>query len=350
MNRHFQIQERMVGEGQPCFVIAEAGVNHNGRLATALKLVATAASAGADAVKFQTFRASEIAAASAPCAAYQQTHSGRNSTQRSMLRKLELSRADFLALSRECEALGIRFLSTPFDFSSADLLNELGVWAFKISSGDMNNHPFLEHVASFRKPMIVSTGMANLAEVKDAVDCLKGAGCNNLVLLHCVSCYPAPPNQANLRAMDRLREEFNVPVGYSDHTLGDAVAVAAVARGACVIEKHLTLRRSMTGPDHAASMTPAAFAILVKRIREIESSLGNGEKSPVEAEANVAAVARKSIHAARNIAVGEIIGPEMLSYLRPAGGIPPDAWRKLLGRRVLEPLSQGERIRMDVLA
>lgn len=348
MKNFISLRNRRVGADFPCFVIAEAGVNHNGDINIARRLVEVAAASGADAVKFQTFSAEQMASAKAPLAAYQR-RTRKESTQRDMLQQLELTANEFGELARECRSRGIFFLSTPFDPESADLLADIGVDAFKISSGDMDNFPLLERITSFGKPMIVSTGMADMRAVHATVSFLKTLDFEDFALLQCVSCYPAELRQVNLRVMDRLQREFGCPVGYSDHTLGETAAIAAVARGACILEKHLTLRTSMPGPDHAMSMDPSAFANLVRCIRDTELALGVEEKNPDADEAHVAMVVRKSIHAARDLAAGESISAEMLRCLRPAGGIPPSAWHKVIGRALARPVAAGARLSFEDL-
>jgi N-acetylneuraminate synthase/N,N'-diacetyllegionaminate synthase len=265
------IAGRPVGAGAPVFFIAEAGVNHNGDPTLAHRLIEVAASAGADAVKFQTFRTEALVSRHAPKAPYQVETTGAAESQLEMLRKLELSRETFGSLAEACRKRGILFLSSPFDLASADDLESLGVAAFKTGSGELTNLPLLEHLAAKRKPIIVSTGMATLEEVATAVSAVGGRA--PLALLHCVSAYPAPPEETNLRAMDTLRARFDCPVGFSDHTPGLTVSVAAVALGATIIEKHFTVDRSLPGPDHRASLDPAELTALVAAVREVEASL-----------------------------------------------------------------------------
>ena len=284
---------RAIGAGHQCFVIAEAGVNHNGDVKLARALVDAAIAAGADAVKFQTFRAEQLVTADAPKADYQQHTTGSDESQLAMLKRLELDEHSHRELLAYCGAKRILFLSTPFDETSADFLESLDVAAFKLPSGEVTNLPFLRHVARKHKPIILSTGMATLSEVSHAVDAIWQEGNRSLVLLHCVSNYPADPADSNLRAMATLGDAFGVPAGFSDHTMGDAMALAAVALGARVIEKHLTLDRALPGPDHQASMEPDAFRQMVERIHDVESGLGTGRKQPVAREAAVARVARK---------------------------------------------------------
>jgi len=332
------IAGRLIGPGQPCFIVAEAGVNHNGELASAKRLVDAAVAARADAVKFQTFRATRLATARAPKAPYQQQRTGSEESQVDMLRRLELSPAAHLELADYCRKRGIVFLSTPFDGESADLLDELGVAAFKISSGDLTNLPFLAHVARKGKPMIISTGMSTLNEVEAAVRAAQAARAPGLVLLHCVSSYPADPASVNLRAMRTMADAFRLPVGYSDHTLGIDVALAAVALGACLLEKHLTLDQRLPGPDHAASIEPDAFAALVRGARLVESALGDGRKAPTAAEGDVAAVARKSLVAAQDIPSGTTLTEALIAIKRPGTGLPPTMLGRVIGRRARQDI------------
>src|SRR5690606_33903649 len=291
----FRIGTRRIGPGQPVFIIAEAGVNHNGRLDLAHRLVDAAADAGADAVKFQTFRAERIASASAPRAKYQVASDSGDQSQVEMLKALELEPGDFRELAEHARERGLVFLSTPFDSESVDLLATLPVPAYKIGSGDLTNMPLLQRVAALGLPVILSTGMATLGEVEEALTWLRQAGDPPVALLHCTSAYPAPYDALNLRAMETLRQAFGCPVGYSDHSLGIEVPVAAVAIGACILEKHLTLDRSLPGPDHAASLEPAEFSLMVQAIRHIEVALGSPVKAPQPVEEDVRLAARKSI-------------------------------------------------------
>lgn len=341
------IAGREVGPGCPCFVIAEAGVNHNGRLDLALQLVGAAAEAGADAVKFQTFKAARLATAAAPKAAYQAD--GTAESQLEMLTRLELREEWHAPLMERARRAGILFLSTPFDEASADFLESLDLPAFKVSSGELVNLPFLEHLAAKGRPLVVSTGMASLADVEAAVRAVRGAGDPPLALLHCVSCYPADPASVNLRAMDTLARAFALPVGYSDHTLGMEVPLAAVALGACIVEKHLTLDASLPGPDHRASAEPAELARLVRGIRAVESALGDGRKLPAAEEAEIAAVARKSLVAARDLAAGEVLTRETLAVRRPGTGLPPAMVSFLLGRTLRRSVPSGTPLSLELL-
>lgn len=334
------------------FVIAEAGVNHNGDLGLAFDLIDVAAEAGADAVKFQTFDPGLLATAAASKAAYQAAATGEGESQLDMLRRLALGADDFVALDRRCRERGIRFMSTAFDPASFDLLAGFDMPAVKIPSGDVTDAPMLLRAARLRRPMIVSTGMATLGEIETALSIIahgltrddeptgrddfaaayfdpeaRRALARHVTLLHCVTDYPAAPGIVNLKAMDTLAAAFGLTVGYSDHTLGTAVAVAAVARGARVIEKHFTLDRAMDGPDHAASLEPGELADLVRSIRAVEAALGDGAKVPSAPEIANRAIVRRSLVAARPIAAGTRLAAADIIAKRPAGGRPPiDLW------------------------
>ena len=330
-------------------MIAEGGVNHNGDLELARRLMDAAREAGADAIKFQTFRAERLVTSTAPRAAYQR-ETGEPSSQLEMLRKLELSERAHVELWRHGREVGLPVLSTPFDERSADFLQRLGMGATKVGSGELTNLPFLEHIAAKGLPMLVSTGMATLGEVEQAVHAIRRAGNPPLVLLQCTSRYPAPPAEANLRVMDTLRAAFGVPVGYSDHTRGNDVALAAAARGACVIEKHFTLDRRLPGPDHAASAEPDQFAALVRSIRTVEAALGHGRKEPSPREAEIAAVARRSLVTARDMDAGERIDAGALEIKRPGTGLPPARAEHVIGRRLGRPLPAGTPLTWEALS
>jgi len=339
-----------IGDGAPCFVIAEAGVNHNGDLGLAKKLVDAAAAAGADAVKFQTFTADRLAAPSAPKAAYQRATTGAAESQLDMLRRLELSHAAHRELLAHCERQGILFMSSAFDEESADFLaDDLGVALFKVPSGELTNLPFLAHLARTRRPLVVSTGMATLDEVDAAVRTITTAGTRDLVLLHCVSNYPAAPADVNLRAMATMAAAFGVPVGYSDHTLGLEVALASVALGARALEKHFTLDRTLPGPDHRASLEPDDLAALVRGVRAVEASLGHGRKEPAASEADTAAAARKSVVAARDIPAGTRLTTDAITLRRPGTGLPPSMAPAVVGRTAARDIPAGTLIAREML-
>lgn len=345
-----EIAGRKVGPDSPCFIIAEAGVNHNGDLDLAHHLIDIAAEAGADAVKFQTFKTERVISKGAPKARYQLETTGSNESQFDMVKRLELPAEAFGQLMAHCEERNILFLSSPFDEESADLLAELGVAAFKVPSGEITNLPFLIHLARYGKPMIMSTGMAYLGEVETAVHTIQQADNQELVLLHCVSNYPAEPADVNLRAMLTMARAFNLPVGYSDHTPGTEIALAAVALGACVIEKHFTSDNTLPGPDHRASLEPQELAELVRGIRTVESSLGHGRKEPASSEANTASVARKSLVAARDIPAGTSLTEELIAIKRPGTGLPPAMRRDLIGRLVRVDVPEDTLLTLEMLA
>ena len=332
------------------FVIAEAGINHNGDIKLARQLIEVAAEAGADAVKFQTFKAERLVTPSAPKADYQLQTTDVGESQLEMLRHLELSTEAYQELISYCQDQKILFLSTPFDEESADFLDELGVVALKISSGEITNLPFLAHIARKNKPMIISTGMAYLGEVETAVRTIEETGNQDLILLHCLSNYPADPGEVNLRAMQTLTTAFGLPVGYSDHTQGIEVAIAAVALGACVLEKHFTLDRNLPGPDHHASLEPDELTKLVRSIRTVEKAMGHGRKEPAASEANTAAVARKSLVAVLDIPAGSNLREELITIKRPGTGLPPLAWPYLVGRTVRKDIPAGTLLSLDMLS
>lgn len=322
-----------IGPERPSFIVAEAGINHNGSLELAHKLVDAAAAANVDAVKFQTFRADTIATRYAPKADYQMCLTDPSESQFEMLRKLELSREAHVELMNHCRDVGILFMSTPFDEESADLLEVLGIEAFKIPSGELTNLAFLAHVAGKHKPMIIATGMAHLCEVESAVFVMEDHGNTDLILLHCVSNYPAYPTEVNLRAILTLNRAFRLPVGYSDHTLGNEVALAAIALGACVLEKHFTLDRGLPGPDHQVSAEPAELSQLVKGIRTVEKALGDGRKRPCDSESKTANMVRRSLVAAVDILEGTILSEELIALKRPGTGLPPAVKPFFIGRK-----------------
>jgi N,N'-diacetyllegionaminate synthase len=315
-------------------VIAEAGVNHNGDSVVAKRLVDAAVMAGADLVKFQTFTAAGLATRSAGKAEYQRRGDDDAESQLEMLRRLELSRAMHEELIAHCRMRNIGFLSTAFDLDSIDMLVELGLQRFKVPSGELTNLPYLRHIGRLRRPLIVSTGMATLAEVAAAIAVLEEAGTERaqIVALHCTTEYPTPMRDVNLRAMLTMREALGVHIGYSDHTRGIEVAVAAVALGACVIEKHLTLDRHMPGPDHQSSLEPAELQAMVTAIRNIECALGDGIKQPSECERDNRLIVRKSIVAAQPIAQGERFTKDNLTVKRPGTGLSPMRLDEVLGR------------------
>lgn len=330
--------DRLAGVG-PTWLIAECGVNHNGDPALAHNLVDAAADAGADAAKFQTFRPDLVTSERARLAEYQ-ARGAAGSTQRQLIEGLVLPEGAWKELAAHASERGLAFVSTAFDLPSLDLVTELGVPFFKVGSGDLTNLPFLREVAARGRPVLVSTGMATMEEVEDAVEAVAEAPL--IVLLHCVSSYPAPSAEANLLAIRTMRERFRVPVGWSDHTIGVVTALGAVALGASVLEKHLTLDPHLPGPDHAASADPEDLAEYVRLVRELEAALGDGAKRPMPAEQDVREVARRSWHAARDLPVGTVLREGDVVALRPASGIPPSVL--IVGRRVVRPLAAGDPI------
>ena len=326
-------------------IIAEAGVNHNGSLDLAKRLVDRAKECGADIVKFQTAKLGSLVTKFAPMAEYQKENTGIEESQKNMLSRLLLSFEDFLGLSEYCRNVGIKFLSTPFDIDSIHFLNSLqDIW--KIPSGEITNYPYLVEIAKTGKDIILSTGMSTLDEVDAALEVLKVNGAGKITLLHCTTDYPASPEDVNLRAMLTMKEHCGCPVGYSDHTQGIEVSVAAVALGAEVIEKHFTLDKTMEGPDHKASLEPNELRAMVKAVRNIERALGNGLKVPSESEKMNIEVARKSIIAARDIRKGEIFTEENLTTKRPGTGICPMMWNEILGTEARRDFMEDELIKI----
>ena len=316
-------------------IIAEAGVNHNGSIELAKSLIYQAAKAGANIVKFQTFTAKSLVTQSASKAAYQLETTKPDESQEEMIGKLELSEKMHVELIQECEKYDIRFASTGFDEASVDLLIELGAEFLKIPSGEITNLPYLRHAGSKELPIIISTGMASLQEVADALSVLESSGTprNQITVLHCNTEYPTPIEDVNLNAMLTMREEFGIDVGYSDHTLGIEVPIAAVAMGATVIEKHFTLDRAMPGPDHAASLEPDELKQMVKSIRNIEKAMGNGVKKPSKSEKKNIEIARKSIVASQEIMKGDFLTKDNLAVKRPGSGISPMEWDHVIGQK-----------------
>jgi N,N'-diacetyllegionaminate synthase len=338
------------GAGGRIFIVAEAGVNHNGDPALARLLVDAAVESGADAVKFQTFRVDALLTRGAPKAGYQVETTGAGESQREMLARLELATAVLAELRDRAAKRGLTFFSAPFDAESADVLDKLGVTLFKVPSGEITNLPLLRHLASKGRPIILSTGMSSLDEVEQAVAAIRAAGNPPLAVLHCLSAYPAPAAEVNLRAMDTLAARCGCPVGFSDHTLGIEIAVAAAARGAVIIEKHLTLDKTLPGPDHRASLDPVEFAAMVRAIRAVESALGDGTKRPMPSELDTRRVARKSLVAARALRAGARLGAGDVLIKRPGTGISPADLDKAIGRPLARDIAADEVIGWEALA
>ena len=349
MRHHIKIGKKSIGPEDPCFIIAEAGVNHNGDITLAKKLIDVAVEAGADAVKFQTFKTENVVTPTAEKAEYQKATTGATESQYEMIKRLELSETDFWELSEYAKGAGIIFLSTPFDEESVDLLDQIGVPAFKIPSGEITNYPLLKKIAQKSKPIILSTGMATLGEVEGALNHLKMHGAEEIVLLHCTTSYPAPIASVNLRAMETLRCAFRVPVGYSDHTEGITIPIAAAAMGARAIEKHFTLDRTLPGPDHRASLEPGELAAMVKAVRDVELARGSGVKCPTEEEEVIKRVARKSVVAKRDIRAGDILTEGDLAIKRPGTGIEPKYFDAVVRRRAKVSIQRDQVIRWDMI-
>ena len=329
------------------FIIAEAGVNHNGSLDLAYQLIDVAKDAVADAVKFQTFKAENVVSRLADKAEYQKKTTGSNESQFEMIKKLEISFDDFIKLKKYCDKKGIMFLSTPFDHQSIDFLYDL-IDIYKIPSGEIINHPYLKHIAAKNKPIIMSTGMAELGEVEEAINTILSVNSKaKISLLHCTTNYPTPYEEVNLKAMQTLAVAFKLPVGYSDHTLGIEVPVAAVAMGAKIIEKHFTLDKKFSGPDHKASLEPSELREMVKAIRNIEMALGDGIKKPNKSEIEIMKVARRSLITTRDIRVGETIKESDIAIKRPGIGILPKFKEIVIGMKLINDIRQDEPFRWE---
>jgi len=345
--KRVEIGGRMIGPGYPCFIVAEAGVNHNGSITLAKKLIDAAKAAGADAVKFQAFKTERIVTKTAERAEYQKVAGG--GSQYNLLKKLELSGDEFEELAKYARRKKIIFLATPFDEESTDLLEKLRVPAFKVSSGEITNFPLLKHIAKKRKPIIMSTGMSTIAEIREAIRVLGSGGAKDIVLLHCVSDYPAKVEEVNLKAMETLRRTFKLPVGFSDHTLGITVPIAAATLGAVVIEKHFTLDKRLPGPDHKASLEPSEFEDMVTGIREVEKALGDGIKRPTKGEDAIKKAIRRSIVAKINISKGTVITMEMLELKRPGTGLGSEYFKKVIGKKARKNIMADELIAIEKL-
>ena len=326
-------------------IIAEAGVNHNGDMSIARKLIDAAADAGVDYVKFQTFKTENLVSADAPTAEYQKSATNENS-QFAMLKRLELSETQHLELIDYCQKKGVKFLSTAFDLDSIDLLARLNLDLWKIPSGEITNYPYLAKIAHFGQPIVMSTGMCNNDDIQNAINALleNGAKKDSITILHCNTQYPTPFEDVNLKAMNTIAADFNIDIGYSDHTTGIEVPIAAVALGATIIEKHFTIDRNMEGPDHKASLEPHELKAMVSAIRNIEKALGNGYKQPSASETPNKHVARKSIVAKREISKGEILSEDNITVKRPGNGINPMRWNEVIGTQAIRSFSHDELI------
>jgi N-acetylneuraminate synthase/N,N'-diacetyllegionaminate synthase len=345
----FKIGDRTVGNGEKAYIIAEAGVNHNGDIDLAKRLVDEAKAANADAVKFQTWKTELVISREAPKAEYQITDAGETENQFDMVKKLELSDDNFREIEEHCRKVGITFLSTPFDEYSVDLLESLRVPAYKVSSTDTNNPFMLSKIAATGKPIILSTGMSDLDQIDWAISYLSGKGVKELILLQCTTSYPAEHRTLNVSAMPLLRERYSVPVGLSDHSSGIVAPIVAVSLGACVIEKHFTLDKTLPGPDHKASLSPAELSELVIAVRLAESTLGNPEKEIMKNEVEISKVARRSIFSSREIMKGELIAEGMITAKRPGTGISPMRFEEVVGKRANRKIAADQMLEWEML-
>lgn len=340
MKKVININKTKISNNSPCFIIAEGGVNHNGNKELALELVREAKKVGADCIKFQTFKAESVVTKEAPKAKYQLKVTDNQESQLDMLKKLELDFDDYKDIIALCQELDIQFLSTPYNEEDADFLNNLGVDAFKIASGQLVEYSFLEYVAKFGKPMIISTGMGNLAEVFEAVKTIEAAGNEDLVVLQCTTNYPSKIEDANINSMKSIGEALGVLVGYSDHVPNNYACYASIALGATVLEKHFTLDKNMEGPDHSSSLNPSEFEELVKGIRAVEVAMGNAVKQPSAAEIANTEGMRRSIVLKENVTKGTVLTKTHLTFKRPATGIEPKRLNEVIGRKVIADLSE----------
>ena len=345
-----KIGNRLLGEGEPTFIVAEVGVNHNGSIDMAKKLLDAANDAGADAVKIQAFKTEKIVTKYAEKTSYQKETTGLKKSQYNMLKKIELRDKEIEELYRYAKGKSVVFLSSVFDKESVDLLNKLRVPAFKIASGEITNFPLLQYIAEKKKPIILSTGMSTLGEIEEALEVIRKKGVEDIVLLHCVTSYPAKTEEANLRVIKVWQNSFGLPIGFSDHTLGIAIPIAAVALGAVLIEKHFTLDKTLPGPDHRASLEPDEFKNMVKAIRDVEKAVGDGEKKLTEEEERIKKVVRRSIIAKVNIPKGKIITEDMLDFKRPGIGLEPRYLNKVIGMKAKKNIKADELVTFDKLA
>ena len=331
------------------FIIAEAGVNHNGSIELAFELVNAAKDVGADCIKFQTFKAQNLVTLSSPKAAYQKEVTDENESQFDMLKKLELSADDFGKIKEYCDQKGIQFLSTPYNFEDVEILEKLDVDTYKIASGQIVELPFLEYIAKKGKKVILSTGMANMSEIALAVDCLRDNGNDNFILLQCNTNYPTSIEDANIRAMQTMREAFKIDVGYSDHVTSNYACYAAVALGACVIEKHFTLNRKMEGPDHSSSLEPEEFKELVVGIRQVEKALGSGIKTPNESEKRNIYGMRRSLVLNKNKKAGSLLEINDIQFKRPLKGLLPNQINEIIGKKINKDMEADEYLTLECI-
>lgn len=343
-----RIGDKLIGEKQPCFIIAEAGVNHNGKIQIAKKLVDVAVDAGVDAVKFQIFKAENVTTRNTNLPKYATQNIGKKISQIDLLHQLEINYKNFTFLKKYCDGKGIIFLATPHSFDAIDFLENL-VPAYKFGSGDITNIPSLVHAAKKGKPLILGTGASTLQEIRDAIQAIKHHHNQQVIALHCTTNYPCPLDEVNLRAMRTMRQNLGCLVGYSDHTLGTIVPIVAVALGACVIEKHFTLDRGLPGPDHKASLEPDELTEMVRAIRDTEIALGSEEKKPQHSEKEIITIARKSIVALIDIPKGRVIQRGMLAMKRPGTGLNGKCYEDVIGRTAKKDIKKDEHITWKVL-
>lgn len=344
-----QINQKKIGDNSPCFIIAEAGVNHNGDIEIAQRLIDAAVEAGADAIKFQTFNADLLVTPDAQKARYQKKSTSTSESQYQMLKRLELSPLAFKKLSDYANMKKIIFFSSPFDLKSVDILDRIEVPLYKIPSGEITNLPLLTYIAKKGKPIILSTGMATFEEIDEAIDIIKNEGVVDIILLYCVTSYPAKIESLDLTVISSLRERYHLPVGFSDHTTGIVAAIVARTLNACVIEKHFTLDRKMSGPDHQASLDPKGLKKLVMAIREVESALGNGTKKISKEESEIKAITRKSLVASIDIPAGNIITESMIDLKRPGTGLAPKNKDKIIGKKSNRSIKKNELFDWDMM-
>ena len=344
-----QIDQKKIGDNLPCLIIAEAGVNHNGDIEIAEQLIDAAVEAGADAIKFQTFNADLLVTPGAEKARYQKKSSSVSESQYQMIKRLELPSHAFKKLSDYAKKKGIIFFSSPFDMQSVDILERIEVPLFKIPSGEITNLPLLTYIAKKGKPIILSTGMATFEEIDEAIETIKKGGVDDIILLYCVTNYPAKMESLDLTIISSLRERYHLPIGFSDHTRGIVAAIAARTLNACVIEKHFTLNRKMSGPDHQASINPKGLKKVVMAIREVESALGNGIKKISREECEIKAITRKSLVAAMDIPAGSIITDTMIDLKRPGTGLAPKYKDKIIGKKSNRSIKKNELFDWDMM-
>ncbi len=348
--RKVKIEDKLVGDGEPVFIVAEAGVNHNGDVDLGKKLIDVAKDAETDAVKFQAFKAKNVVTKYAEKAKYQKETTGPNKSQYNMMKRLELKDEDLRELYNYAKKNNIIFLSSAFDKESVDLLDNLGVPAFKVPSGEITNFPLLRYIAEKKKPIILSTGMSTTAEIEEALEVIRENGVEDIILLHCVTSYPAKIEDVNLRAIETLRHRFKLPVGFSDHTLGITISIAATALGAALIEKHFTLDKTLPGPDHRASLEPDELKDMIKAIKDVEQASGDGIKKPTEGEEKIKKIVRRSIVAKVRIPKGTIITENMLAFKRPGVGIEPKYLNEVIGKKAKKDIKPDELITFKKLA